>query len=120
MVYSHFPILRERSRQSGETLSGGEQQMLAIGRALMAHPKLLLLDEPSLGLSPIMVQEIKKVISEIRHRIGVSIVLVEQNARVALKLADRGYVLVTGKIAIQGSGQELMDDDEVRKAYLGM
>lgn len=120
MVYSHFPILHERSRQFGETLSGGEQQMLAIGRALMAHPKLLLLDEPSLGLSPLMVQEIKKVISEIRQRIGVSIILVEQNARMALKLADRGYVLVTGKITIQGPAQELMDNDEVRKAYLGM
>ncbi len=120
MVYSHFPILHERSRQFGETLSGGEQQMLAIGRALMAHPKLLLLDEPSLGLSPLMVQEIKKVISEIRQRTGVSIILVEQNARMALKLADRGYVLVTGKITIQGPAQELMDNDEVRKAYLGM
>ena len=120
MVYSHFPILHERSRQFGETLSGGEQQMLAIGRALMAHPKLLLLDEPSLGLSPLMVQEIKKVISEIRQRTGVSIILVEQNARMALKLADRGYVLVTGKITIQGPAQELLDNDEVRKAYLGM
>jgi len=120
MVYSHFPILHERSRQFGETLSGGEQQMLAIGRALMAHPKLLLLDEPSLGLSPLMVQEIKKVISEIRQRTGVSIILVEQNARMALKLADRGYVLVTGKITIQGPAQELMDNDEVRKAYLGI
>lgn len=120
MVYSHFPILHERSRQFGETLSGGEQQMLAIGRALMAHPKLLLLDEPSLGLSPLMVQEIKKVITEIRQRTGVSIILVEQNARMALKLADRGYVLVTGKITIQGAAQELMDNDEVRKAYLGM
>ncbi|KKL82540.1 hypothetical protein LCGC14_1983760 [marine sediment metagenome] len=120
MVYNHFPILHERSRQFGETLSGGEQQMLAIGRALMAHPKLLLLDEPSLGLSPLMVQEIKKVISEIRQRTGVSIILVEQNARMALKLADRGYVLVTGKITIQGAAQELMDNDEVRKAYLGM
>jgi len=120
MVYSHFPILHERSRQFGETLSGGEQQMLAIGRALMAHPKLLLLDEPSLGLSPLMVQEIKKVISEIRQRTGVSIILVEQNARMALKLADRGYVLVTGKITNQGPAQELMDNGEVRKAYLGM
>jgi len=120
LVYSHFPRLQERSRQFGETLSGGEQQMLAIGRALMAHPKLLLLDEPSLGLSPLMVQEIKKVVSEIRQRLGVSIILVEQNARMALKLADRGYVLVTGRIAVEGTAKELVGNDEVRRAYLGM
>jgi branched-chain amino acid transport system ATP-binding protein len=94
--------------------------MLAIGRALMAHPKLLLLDEPSLGLSPLMVQEIKKVVSEIRQRLGVSIILVEQNARMALKLADRGYVLVTGRIAVEGTAKELVGNDEVRRAYLGM
>ena len=120
IVYSHFPILHKRSRQSGETLSGGEQQMLAIGRAIMAHPKILLLDEPSLGLSPIMAQEIKKVISEIRQKMEVTIILVEQNARMALKLADRGYVLARGDITMQGSGREMIENDEVRRAYLGM
>ena len=119
-VYAHFPILKERSRQSGSTLSGGEQQMLATGRGLMAHPKLLLLDEPSLGLSPIMRQEIAKIIREIHQQMGVAILLVEQNACLALKLADRGYVLATGSISVQGTAQELMNNDEVRKAYLGI
>ena len=120
MVYRHFPRLRERTRQMGETLSGGEQQMLAIGRALMAGPKLLLLDEPSLGLSPVMCQEISRVIHEIRQRLDVSIILVEQNARMALKLADRAYVLVTGRIALAGDASDLMKNEEVKKAYLGM
>lgn len=120
MVYSHFPVLKERSSQAGSTLSGGEQQMLAIARALMAHPKLLLMDEPSLGLSPIMCQEIAKIILGIREKVGVSILLVEQNARLALRLADRGYVLVTGKIALRGTAQELRNNDEVKRAYLGM
>lgn len=120
IVYTHFPILKERSRQSGNTLSGGEQQMLAVGRGLMAHPKLLLLDEPSLGLSPIMCQEIAKIIREIHQQMGVAILLVEQNARLALKLANRGYVLATGSISVQGTAQELMNNDEVRKAYLGI
>lgn len=120
MVYSHFPVLKERCNQSGSTLSGGEQQMLAIARALMAHPKLLLLDEPSLGLSPIMCQEITKTILEIREELGVSILLVEQNARLALRLADRGYVLVTGEITLQDTAQELKNNDEVKRAYLGM
>ena len=120
MVYRHFPRLRERTRQMGETLSGGEQQMLAIGRALMASPKLLLLDEPSLGLSPVMCQEISRVIHEIRQRLDVSIILVEQNARMALKLADRAYVLVTGRIVLAGAANDLMNNEEVKKAYLGM
>lgn len=120
MVYGHFPILKQRSKQAGNTLSGGEQQMLAIARALMARPKLLLMDEPSLGLSPIMCQEISKIISEIRESLGVSVLLVEQNARLALRLADRGYVLVTGNIALKGTAQELRNNDVVRKAYLGM
>jgi branched-chain amino acid transport system ATP-binding protein len=120
LVYSHFPKLKERSRQLGSTLSGGEQQMLAIGRALMARPKLLMMDEPSLGLSPLMCQEISKIIAEIRQRLGIGVLLVEQNARLALKLADWGYVLVTGSIVLQGSGQELLNNEEVKRAYLGM
>jgi len=120
LVYTHFPKLKERSRQLGSTLSGGEQQMLAIGRALMARPKLLMMDEPSLGLSPLMCQEISKIIAEIRQRLGIAVLLVEQNARLALKLADWGYVLVTGSIVLQGSGQELLNNEEVKRAYLGM
>ena len=120
LVYTHFPKLKERSRQLGNTLSGGEQQMLAIGRALMARPKLLMMDEPSLGLSPLMCQEISKIIAEIRQRLGIAVLLVEQNARLALKLADWGYVLVTGSIVLQGSGQELLNNEEVKRAYLGM
>jgi branched-chain amino acid transport system ATP-binding protein len=117
-VYSLFPRLEERKMQLGGTLSGGEQQMLTIGRALMARPKLLMLDEPSLGLAPILVKTIFATIGEIKER-GVTILLVEQNARAALKVADRGYVLETGKVVLSGSAQELLQDERVRKAYLG-
>ncbi len=117
-VFGHFPRLRERSGQWAKTLSGGEQQMLAIGRALMSGPKLLLLDEPSLGLSPILVEEIAKIIIEINKR-GVPVVLVEQNAEMALRLADYAYVLETGAIAIEGGASDLHENDHVRRAYLG-
>jgi branched-chain amino acid transport system ATP-binding protein len=117
-VLSLFPILKERGRQSGGTLSGGEQQMLAIGRALMSNPKLLLLDEPSLGLAPIMVSKIFKIIKEINSE-GVTVLLVEQNAKAALRLSDRGYVLESGIIKLTGSGEELLHNDEVKKTYLG-
>ncbi len=117
-VFEHFPRLQERRRQWARTLSGGEQQMLAIGRALMADPKLLLLDEPSMGLSPVMVQEIASIIREINRR-GVPVVLVEQNAELALRLAEYAYVLETGEIALQGEASELHEDDHVRRAYLG-
>jgi branched-chain amino acid transport system ATP-binding protein len=117
-VYKLFPILGERQSQLGGTLSGGEQQMLAIGRALMLTPKLLLLDEPSLGLAPLLVQQIFDTISEINQE-GTSVLLVEQNANMALRLADRAYVLETGRIALEGSGRDLLDDDAVRKSYLG-
>lgn len=117
-VYHHFPVLKERTRQAGGTLSGGEQQMLAMGRALMAKPKLMLLDEPSLGLSPLLVKEIAKIITEI-HAEGVSIILVEQNAIMALRLAHKGYVLEVGKIALEGTGKELLDNPHVKAAYLG-
>lgn len=117
-IYSLFPVLKERERQSGGTLSGGEQQMLAIGRALMSNPKLLLLDEPSLGLAPIMVSKIFKTIKEINHE-GTTVLLVEQNARAALKLSDRGYVLENGRITIQGKGEELLNNERVKTAYLG-
>jgi branched-chain amino acid transport system ATP-binding protein len=120
MVYDHFPRLKERQRQLGHTLSGGEQQMLAIGRALMANPRMLLMDEPSLGLSPLLCQELSNIILRIRDQLGVSILLVEQNARLALQLATRGYVLVTGEILIEGSSMELINSEAVRKAYLGM
>jgi len=119
-VYSHFPVLKSRAKQWGNTLSGGEQQMLAIGRGLMAKPKLLLMDEPTLGLSPIMCKEIAKIISEIRRETDVSIFLIEQNARLALKLADRGYVMVTGSVTIEGPAQDLLENRDVQKAYLGM
>ncbi|QLF92202.1 ATP-binding cassette domain-containing protein [Pseudomonas sp. ABC1] len=113
-----FPRLKERFHQRAGTMSGGEQQMLAIGRALMSRPKLLLLDEPSLGLAPIIIQQIFDIIEQLRED-GVTVFLVEQNANQALKLADRGYVLENGHIVIQGSGEELLNDSRVRDAYLG-
>ncbi|HID63987.1 MAG TPA: ABC transporter ATP-binding protein [Anaerolineae bacterium] len=117
-VFRLFPRLEERKNQIAGTLSGGEQQMLAIGRALMARPKLLMLDEPSLGLAPMLVKAIFQTIREINEQ-GVTILLVEQNARAALKLADKGYVLETGNIVLEGTAEELMGDERVRKAYLG-
>ena len=117
-VYRHFPILKERSRQPGGTLSGGEQQMLAIGRALMAGPNLLLLDEPSLGLAPMMVSKIFSIIREINTE-GKTILLVEQNARAALSLADRCYIMETGNIVLSGSAKSLRNDPRIRSAYLG-
>ncbi len=117
-VFHHFPRLKERTRQLGGTLSGGEQQMLATGRALMTNPKYLLMDEPSMGLSPILVNEIFTIIDQL-HNSGITILLVEQNAKKALAVADRAYVLETGKIAMHGSAKELAEDDRVRKAYLG-
>jgi len=117
-VFKLFPILEERRKQYGGTLSGGEQQMLAIGRALMANPDILLLDEPSLGLAPIMVSKIFKTIQEINSE-GVTVLLVEQNARAALKLSHRGYVLENGLITLSGSGKDLLHDEKVRQAYLG-
>lgn len=117
-VYEQFPRLKERQKQIAGTLSGGEQQMLAMGRALMSSPKLLMLDEPSMGLAPLLVEQIFDIIQSL-HKAGTTILLVEQNARAALSVADRGYVLETGKIAVSGAGQELLRDDAVRKAYLG-
>lgn len=117
-VYERFPILKERNSQDASTLSGGEQQMLAMGRALMAKPKILLLDEPSMGLAPILVKEIFKIIEDI-HAQGTTVLLVEQNARMALSIADRAYVLETGKIALSGTGEELSNSEEIQKAYLG-
>ncbi len=117
-VFHHFPRLKERAHQLGGTLSGGEQQMLATGRALMTDPKILLMDEPSMGLSPILVNEIFTIIEQL-HNSGITILLVEQNAKKALAVADRAYVLETGKISMQGSAKELAEDDRVRKAYLG-
>lgn len=118
MIFERFPILKERRNQDAATLSGGEQQMLAMGRALMSKPKLLLLDEPSMGLAPIFIQEIFNIIQEINKQ-GTTILLIEQNAKMALSIADRGYVLETGNIVLSGSGKDLIDDDEVKKAYLG-
>ena len=117
-VYEQFPRLRERKKQIAGTLSGGEQQMLAMGRALMSHPKLLMLDEPSMGLAPILVEQIFDIIRQL-HKNGTTILLVEQNAQMARSVADRAYVLETGKITLSGTGKELAESDEVRKAYLG-
>lgn len=117
-VYKRFPILLERKSQDAATLSGGEQQMLAMGRALMSKPRLLLLDEPSMGLAPIFIKEIFNIIEEI-NRQGTTVLLIEQNAKMALTIATRGYVLETGKIVLSGTGQELLESDEVQKAYLG-
>jgi branched-chain amino acid transport system ATP-binding protein len=119
MIYDYFPRLVERRTQLAGYLSGGEQQMLVIGRALMAKPRLLLLDEPSLGLAPLLVREIFAIIQKINTERGTTILLVEQNAQAALKLADRGYVLEVGNIVLDGTGQELLASDDVRKAYLG-
>ena len=118
MVYSRFPRLEERKNQPAGTLSGGEQQMLAMGRALISHPKLLMLDEPSMGLAPILVEQIFKIIQTL-HEAGTTILLVEQNAQAALSIADRGYVLETGKIVTSGTGTELLASPEIKKAYLG-
>ncbi len=117
-IYELFPILKERAGQAAGSLSGGQQQMLAIGRALMSNPKLLLLDEPSLGLAPLIVQQMFEVIQKI-NRDGTMILLAEQNAHAALKIADRGYVIENGSIVMQGSAAELLHDDQVRQAYLG-
>ena len=117
-IYSRFPILEKRSTQDASTLSGGEQQMLAMGRALMARPKILLLDEPSMGLAPILVKEIFHIIREINEQ-GTTILLVEQNARMALSVADRAYVMETGNIVLSGTGEELAQSPEIQKAYLG-
>ena len=118
-MFQMFPRLKERRRQAAGTLSGGEQQMLAIGRALMARPKLLLLDEPSMGLAPLVVQDIFRVIERLRSEEGTTILLVEQNARAALKVADRGYVLETGKVILEGIASELLENKDVQRAYLG-
>ena len=117
-VFERFPRLKHRKNQIAGTLSGGEQQMLAMGRALMSHPKLLMLDEPSMGLSPLLVKEIFRIIQDINKR-GTTILLVEQNAKMALGIADRAYVLETGKIVLEGTGEELAASERVRKAYLG-
>lgn len=118
-IFQLFPRLEERRKQAAGTMSGGEQQMLAIGRALMARPKLLLLDEPSMGLAPLVVQEIFRVLQQLRDERGVTILLVEQNAKAALRLADRGYVLETGKVILEGLADELLENAEVKRAYLG-
>ncbi len=117
-VYGYFPRLKERSWQAGGTLSGGEQQMLAVGRALMGRPRLLMMDEPSLGLAPIVVQGIFEIINRI-HEAGTTVLLIEQNANMALHVADRAYVIENGKIAMEGTGKELLADEKVREAYLG-
>jgi len=118
MVFERFPRLEERKKQLAGTLSGGEQQMLAMGRALMARPKLLLLDEPSMGLSPLLVKEIFSIITAINQQ-GTTVLLVEQNARMALQIADRAYVMETGKIVLTGTGEELSASEDIKKAYLG-
>ena len=117
-VYQRFPRLRERRRQLAGTLSGGEQQMLAVGRALMGKPKMILMDEPSMGLSPLLVKEIFDIIREVNAQ-GITILLVEQNARMALSISHRAYVLETGTISIQGDAKDLLNDPRVKKAYLG-
>ncbi len=117
-VYDQFPRLKERRRQVAGTLSGGEQQMLAMGRALMSNPKLLMLDEPSMGLAPILIEQIFQIIEEL-HKAGTTVLLVEQNAQMALSIATRGYVLETGSVTMTGTGRELLTNDDVRKAYLG-
>ena len=117
-VYDRFPRLKERRRQLAGTLSGGEQQMLAVGRALMAKPKMILMDEPSMGLSPLLVQEIFDIIQEVNKQ-GITILLVEQNAQMALSISDRAYVLETGHITIEGDAKTLLNDERVKKAYLG-
>ena len=118
-VYKHFPRLRERDKQAGGTRSGGEQQMLAIGRAMMSRPKIMLMDEPSMGLSPLLVGEIFEIIQEL-NRSGMTILLVEQNAKMALSIADRAYVLETGHVVMNGQAKDMLEDDQVRRAYLGM
>jgi branched-chain amino acid transport system ATP-binding protein len=118
-IFGHFPRLRERSGQLAKTMSGGEQQMLAVGRALMSRPRLLLLDEPSLGLAPLIVREIARILVEINKR-GVAVVLVEQNAELALEITRYGYVLETGRLALEGESRQLMNNEHVRKAYLGL
>ncbi|MPN17966.1 High-affinity branched-chain amino acid transport ATP-binding protein LivF [bioreactor metagenome] len=117
-VYNRFPRLRERQKQFAGTLSGGEQQMLAMGRAIMSAPKLIVMDEPSMGLSPILVKEIFNIIKTC-HSMGITILLVEQNAKMALSIADRAYVLENGKISMHGNAKDLLEDDRVKKAYLG-
>jgi ABC-type branched-chain amino acid transport systems, ATPase component len=117
-VFEKFPVLKERKNQDAATLSGGEQQMLAMGRALMSKPKLLLLDEPSMGLAPIFIREIFSIIQEIKEQ-GTTVLLIEQNANMALSIADRGYVLETGKVVLEGTGKELLSSEAVKKAYLG-
>ena len=118
-VFQRVPRLKERRRQVAGTLSGGEQQMLAMGRALMSHPQLLMLDEPSMGLAPLLVEQIFEIIQRL-HKAGTTILLVEQNAQMALSIANRAYVLETGKIVMSGAAREMLEDDQVRKAYLGM
>lgn len=118
-IYEHFPVLKERGRQLAESLSGGEQQMLAVARALMAKPRLLLMDEPSMGLSPIMVEMVAKIISDIRKQ-GLSVLLVEQNATMALALSDRAYVLEVGSIVLEGPAADVAQNEIVKKAYLGV
>ena len=117
-VYARFPRLKERAKQLAGTLSGGEQQMLAMGRAIMSAPKLIVMDEPSMGLSPVLVQEVFSII-ETMHELGITILLVEQNAKMALAIADRAYVLENGRITMSGGAHDLLHDDKVRKAYLG-
>jgi branched-chain amino acid transport system ATP-binding protein len=118
-MYIRFPILRQKRHNLAGELSGGQQQMLAIGRALMARPRLLLLDEPSMGLAPLIIEEIFNIVKELKEE-GITIFLVEQNASQALALADRGYVLETGKVVIEGTGRELLSNEKVREAYLGI